>query len=102
MTMKERLEMHCQIERGNERKLNEWKAKKLISEFHLLLVREGRYDDAYLLLRLLRNGTVRLGLYDSASRVEHLLENLGFKARYGRNYNTAEYSLARWEGRKMA
>ena len=87
--------MHVAIVEEAERKLIAWKAKKLVAEFHPLFVREGSYDEAWLLLKLLRNGTIRLGLDDASNRVELLLENLGFKARYSRNYVVAEYSLSR-------
>ena len=99
MTMKERLEIHRQFEQKNERRLLTWKAKRLVSALHLKLVREGKFDEAWLLLRFLRNGVIRLGLYDSAWAVELLLEDVGFRPRYGRGYNTAEFSIERWEER---
>ena len=95
MTIKEKLKIHAEIEAENKRNIERWKAKKIVAEKHLLYFREGSYEEAHLLLRFLRNGTVRLGLYDSASNVETLLEGIGFKPRYGRNYNTAEFSLTR-------
>ena len=93
MTMKEKVRIHVQIEEENERKLKQWKNRKLIMEFYPLFCREGRLYEARLLLRFLRNGSITLGLDDDSARIEHLLEDLGFKAYYGRNYNTARYTI---------
>ena len=95
--MRERLEVHCRIEQENQRKLRAWKARNLVLWHHLKLFRDGKLDEAWLLLRFLRKGTIRLGLYDSASAVELLLESIGFRPRYGQNYNTAEFSIMRWK-----
>lgn len=67
--------------------------RDLIKEFYQLYCRAGMFDEAHLLLVFLRNRVITLGLTDSASRIEHLLENVGFKPHYGRNYNTAQFYL---------
>lgn len=91
--MKQRLKVHREIERENERKLKQWQRRQTVMEFYPLFCREGKLFEARLLLRLLRNGSITLGLDDESAGVEHLLENLGFKACYGRNYNTARYTI---------
>ena len=95
MSIRELLEVHDRIESENERKQKEWKARKMIMDFHPLYIREGRYDEAHLLLKFLCNGTVRVAGFGSGHSIECLLENLGFKAVYGRNYNTAQFSFRR-------
>ena len=93
MNMKERLKVHRQIEAENKDRQERWHRRQIVKEFYPLFCKEGRFCEARLLLKLLRNGTITLGLDDESSSIEHLLENIGFKAFYGRNYNTARYTL---------
>ena len=93
MTPKEKLKVHAEIERDNARKMKAWERKKAVKESYSKYCRNGEFEVARLLLRFLRNGVVTLGLYDEANTVEQLLDRIGFKPYYGRNYNTAVYHL---------
>lgn len=56
----------------------------------------GSPDDmraAKLVLYLLRKGSICLGFGDIEHEVELLLEGIGLRARYSRNYNTAYFHI---------
>ena len=65
-----------------------------VIELQMRFFRLGMYDEARLVLHLLRNGSIRLGLDDSSARVEIGLEECGLRAYYYRNYKIARYYLA--------
>lgn len=52
-------------------------------------VRSENFIEAWLLFRLLRNGKIRLGLDDTSYAVERILEKIGCRIRYSRNYDIA-------------
>ena len=52
-------------------------------------VRSGNFSEAHGLFSLLRLGEVKLGFSDAAYKVESLLETLGCRIRYSRNYGIA-------------
>lgn len=65
-----------------------------IMDMHREYVRAGLYQEAKLLLILLRRGRLSLGLGDKATRVEHLLENLGLSASsHSRNWDVIRFHL---------
>lgn len=64
-----------------------------VMERHMLLVKTGEFGAAHILLRLLRVGTVRLGLDDDANTVERYLESIGLSPRYTRNYYAAVFCM---------
>ena len=64
-----------------------------IMNMHREYVRAGMYKEARLLLILLRRERLSLGLGDEANTVEHLLENMGLKPTYSRNYNVCRFYL---------
>lgn len=64
-----------------------------IMDMHREYVRAGMLAEAHLLMILLRRERLSLGFDDGANRVEHLLENLGMKPTYSRNYNVARFYL---------
>ena len=72
-----------------ERKIIRYK----VMEMHREYVRACLYNEAHLLMVLLRRERLSLGFDDEANRVEHLLENLGLKPTYSRNYNVCRFYL---------
>jgi len=66
-----------------------------IIEMHREYTRACMYEEARLLLVLLRRERLSLGLGDSANTVERLLENVGLKPTYSRNYNVCRFYLPR-------
>ena len=62
---------------------------------HREMVRKGLFQEATLLLHLLRRERLSLGLGDEANTVEHLLEDLGLKPTYSHNYNVCRFYLKR-------
>lgn len=89
MTMKERLDIHSQIEEANEKNVLKWKVKKLYSDF----VKGGQYEEAKMILRLLRRGLVKLYLDDASWNIQCAVEKIGCHVWYSRNGNTAEAYL---------
>ena len=66
---------------------------KLIFKHHEL-VSSGKHEDAQLILRLLRRKIINIGLCDDAGfRVEIMLEKMGMRPIYSRNYNSARFEL---------
>lgn len=57
------------------------------------LVRNDRLLEARAVLRFLRDGKTNLGLGDVSSYVEGILEALGCRIRYSRNFNIARVYL---------
>lgn len=66
-----------------------------IIEMHREYTRACMYEEARLLLILLRREHLALGLDDAANTVERFLENVGLKPTYGRNYNVCRFYLPR-------
>lgn len=64
-----------------------------VMEMHREYVRGCMYNEARLLMILLRREHLSLGFDDEANRVEYLLENLGLKPMYSRNYNVCRFYL---------
>lgn len=64
-----------------------------IIEKHRELVRGGLFQEATLLLHLLRRERLSLGTGDEAWHVETILEKLGLNPTYGRNYNVSRFYL---------
>lgn len=59
---------------------------------HRALVRAGAYDTASCIFRLLRHGSVRLGLRDAEWEAEMILEAAGLRGHCGRGgYSTMFY-----------
>ena len=59
---------------------------------HRVLVRAGAYETASCILRLLRHGSVRLGLRDAEWEAEMILEAAGLRGHCGRGgYSTMFY-----------
>lgn len=56
-------------------------------------IRAGMFDEAWLVLRLLRRNTSRLGLDDASWRVQCDLEDMGVTVIYNRNGYTATAHL---------
>ena len=71
--------------------------KLLIKVLHWIFFCQGKYEEAHIVLRFLRNGSVRLGLDDASWNVEQELEKLGCVITYSRNYNVATAYLRRLE-----
>ena len=57
------------------------------------LVRNDRLLEASVVLMFLRNGKINLGLSDVGYYVERILEALGCRIRYSRNFNNARVYL---------
>jgi phage gp36-like protein len=68
-----------------EKKIRRYK----LMDAHRDLTRRGKYGQAKLVLRLLKNGKVRLGLDDDSCAVEIICEGLGCRINYGRGYYSA-------------
>ena len=63
-------------------------------EKHLQLVREGKYDVAHYIIRLLNKRECTVGLGDDAGYVfEITAENCGCRISYSRNYNLAHIRI---------
>lgn len=86
MTMKEKIQVHCQIEEENREKLDRWKAMEIYHQF----CGNGQLLEGWLVLRLLRKGSVTLGLCDEDWNVQTALEKAGLYVWYSRNGNTAK------------
>ena len=67
--------------------------KYKIIEKHMLLVRRGKYDQAKVLLHLLRKGRVTVGISDTDCEIEFFLEEVGCYVWYGRSYLSATFTL---------
>ena len=93
MTIKEKLRIHHQIEQENKAKLKKWGRKEKIKQFYSQCCRNGQYYEARDLLKILKNGSVVLGLDDASANVEIFLEDIGLKPYYGRNYCSAKFTL---------
>lgn len=65
---------------------------QLISK-HRELVKIGEYLTARVLLSFLRRNRITLGLGDADNAVERILEGVGLRPSYGRNFNTASFSM---------
>lgn len=70
-----------------ERKIRRYK----LMDAHRGLVRQGRFLEAKLVLKLLRQGRVNLGFGDSDWGVEKLCENVGCHISYSRRYTATAY-----------
>lgn len=81
MTMKERLEVHADIERQNVEHARRHKLKWL----YVRLVRRGELEEARLVLRLLRRGYLCMGLGDIDWNVQTALESIGHPVHFSRN-----------------
>ena len=64
-----------------------------IMEKHMELVKKGHYLAARNLLRLLRDGHVRLGLGDADFESEEFLESIGCPVHYGRGFYGATFHI---------
>ncbi len=64
-----------------------------IIEKHIQLVREGDLQTAWGLLYLLRHGKINFGLFPYSAKTESILDKLGCKAYYSRNYSIATLYL---------
>lgn len=64
-----------------------------IMDQHRALVRVGAYGVAWFIFRLLREGRVRLGLWDDAWEAEQTLIAAGLRPSYTRNGNSAWFYL---------
>ena len=64
-----------------------------VLELHRKYFRAGMYDEARLVLFLLRTGNLHLGLSDASAFVEIGLEDCGLAAWYTHNYNRAHFHL---------
>ena len=60
---------------------------------HRELVKRGDLITARVLLSFLRRNRITLGLGDADNAVERILENAGLRPSYGRNFNTASFSM---------
>ena len=60
---------------------------------HRELVKSGDLITAKVLLSFLRKNRITLGLGDADNAVERILENVGLRPSYGRNFNTASFSM---------
>ena len=89
MSTKERLTLMEETNARNESSIRKWK----LMNAHKAFVRDGKYNTATLLLRLLRRKVLKLGLNDDSTEIELFLDSMGFQPWYGRNYNTATYRL---------
>lgn len=85
MTMQERLKVHADIERQNRENVKRYN----IGTLHMTFVRRGQFDEAHMLLRLLRNGVLRMGLDDVSWNVQTALESIKHPVRYSHNGNSA-------------
>lgn len=70
-----------------ERKIRRYK----LMDAHRELVRHGRFLEAKLVLKLLRQDRVHLGFGDSDWGVEKLCENVGCHISYSRRYTATAY-----------
>ena len=91
MTPKDILQVHADIERQNKRNVKRWKVEKL----HVDLVRRGQFADARMILRLLRNGYIKMYLDDVSWNVQTALEKIGHPVWYAPNGNTASARIER-------
>ena len=91
MTPKDILQVHADIERQNKRNVKRWKVEKL----HVDLVRRGQFAEARMILRLLRNGYIKMYLDDVSWNVQCALEKIGHPVWYAPNGNTASASIER-------
>lgn len=64
-----------------------------IIEKHIHYTAHGMYDEAKLLLKLLINGSVKLGLEDYEAIVEFFLEDIGCKKIYSRDFCIVKFTL---------
>ena len=85
MTMQEKLQIHDEIEKSNDKLARRWKLKNL----HHEMVMNGQMWEANVVLRLLRRGHITLWLDDISWNVQTALEDNGFTVIYGRNGNAA-------------
>lgn len=67
--------------------------KEMLIKAHKALVMTGKYNDAWLVLKLLRNKVLRLGLNSDSASLEILLDGMGMTPRYSRDYSVATYTL---------
>lgn len=67
--------------------------KNQLMNAHRALVAAGEYEQARMILKLLRRGILRLGLEDASAALEILLDGLGMTPHYSRNYCVATYTL---------
>ena len=89
MTITEKLHLAEEIERTNRERIRKHRTKKL----HAEMIRSGKFEEAHLVLRFLRNGMVRLGLDDADWDVQCELEQIGYKTHSSRNGSTATVYL---------
>lgn len=68
-----------------EKKIRRYK----LMDAHRDLTRRSQYGQAWLILTLLRKGSVRLGLDDDSCAVEMICEKLGCRINYGHRYYSA-------------
>ena len=85
MTMQEKLQIHEEIEKSNDKLARRWKLKNI----HYEMVMNGQMQEAREVLRLLRRGRITLWLDDISWNVQTALENNGFQVIYSRNGNKA-------------
>ena len=69
--------------------------REMLKAVHKVLVRNGEYDTAHGILRLMRRGQISLGLGDTSFKIERVLEELGFDMKYSRNYSISRVELTR-------
>lgn len=62
-------------------------------EKHMEFTREGKYQEAKNILRLLRNGIIKLGLGDADFNTECFLESIGCPVNYNRNGYSATFRI---------
>lgn len=72
-----------------EKKIRRYK----LIEVHQNLVREGKLFMARKLLHFLQNGSIVLGLSDDDYEVERILEKVGCRSTYGRNFRSSTVYL---------
>lgn len=72
-----------------EKKIRRYK----LMDIHRELIRTGKFQEARLILKLLRKGSIKLYLSDMDFSVECICEDLGCRINYGRNGYTATVIL---------
>lgn len=72
-----------------EKKIRRYK----LMDIHRDLIRTGKYQEAVLILKLLRRGYIKLYLGDTDFSVECICEEIGCRTNYGRNGYTATVIL---------
>lgn len=71
--------------------------KDRVKFLYRLLLRMGKMESAFLIFKLLHNGTITLGLDDASWEAELALEQV-LKPHYSRNGNTCRFRLEKPSG----